>query len=118
MAENGQGELAQAYAMLLSLRKNIDQMSYNVLERYVREFHTVLTKLEDIGIDVSEFRIPDSEVTRRIKYSNILSGGEEYTKEKYVYKTYLLTKIDALIGYLEITTSEKPKKIDSKSDNS
>jgi len=114
MTKDNQDTLARAYAMLSSLRKNIEQMTtYNVLETYVREFHTVLDRLEGIGIDVSEFRIPDSEVKPRITGSSVSEGRshKSYSEEKYVDKPYLLTKIDAILGYFEIITSEKPKKI-------
>ena len=62
MLEKGQDTLTRAYSMLSPLRKNIDKMTTLVPEAYVNEFHSVLTKLEGIGINVSEFRTPDSEV--------------------------------------------------------
>lgn len=119
MATNEQDVLARAYARLSALRKNIDQaiMHHGVPETYVREFHAVLTKLEGIGKDVSEFRIPDSEITPRVTaihtltFANSPKNGADYSKEKYVDKSLILTKIDALLGYFEITTSEKPRKI-------
>jgi len=115
MTKDNQDTLARAYAMLSSLRKNIDQLTLNVPETYVREFHTVLDSLEGIGIKVSEFRIPDSEV----KPTKIPGGihrfdeGESirYSKEKYVDRAFILTKIDAILGYFEIINSEKPKKL-------
>ena len=116
MATNKQDTLARAYAMLSSLRKNIAQMGA-VEETYVREFHTVLTKLEGIGIDVSEFRIPDSEVVprltaiRTLTFRNGPKAGADYSKEKYVDRSFILTKLDAILGYFEIITSEKPKRI-------
>ena len=114
MATNKQDTLARAYAMLSSLRKNIDQITSGVTETYVREFHTVLDRLEDTGIDVSEFRIPDSLVKPRVRASWIGEGGRSetsYSEEKYVERTYILTKIDAILGYFQIITSEKPRRI-------
>jgi len=114
MATNKQDILARAYAMLSSLRKNIDQITSGVTETYVREFHTVLDRLEGIEIDVSEFRIPDSEVQPKITSRGRGGNGVErisYSKEKYVEKAYILTKIDAILGYFEIITSEKPRRI-------
>jgi len=118
MTKNSQDELARAYATLSSLRKNIDQKTvpYSVPETFVHEFHTVLDKLEGIGIEVSEFRIPDKEVTptvtafRSLTFSN-KPAGPVYSKEKYVDKLFILTKLDAILGYFEIITSEKPRKI-------
>jgi len=77
----------------------------------------VLTKLEGIGIDVSEFRIPDSEVVprltaiRTLTFRNGPKAGADYSKEKYVDRSFILTKLDAILGYFEIITSEKPKRI-------
>ena len=118
MATNNQDVLARAYAMLSSLRKNIDQMTDSkVPETYVHEFHSVLTKLESIRMDVSEFRIPDSEIAPRVTaihtltFADTPAGGADFSKEKYVDKSLILTKLDAILGYFEIITSEKPKRI-------
>ena len=111
MAENKQDALARAYTMLSSLRKNIDQIGA-VPEKYVREFHVVLDRIDGIGIDVSEFRIPDSEVQPRVTMTSFESGPlHSYSKEKYVDKSFILTKLDAILGYFEIITSEKPRKM-------
>ncbi len=114
MIEDKQDILARAFATLSSLRKNIDQMTdYSITETYVREFHTVLDRLEGIEIDLSEFRIPDSKVEPRIRASWMEgnTSKHEYFEEKYVDKSFILTKLDAILGYFEIITSEKPKKI-------
>ncbi len=88
-------------------------MAYDILETYVHEFHTALDRLGNIGIDVSEFRIPDSAVKPRITAS-WLEGEEShrsFSEEKYVDKPYFLTKVDAILAYFEIITSKKPKRI-------
>ena len=118
MAENKQDALARAYATLKSLRTNIAEMT-DAKETYVNEFHTVLIRLQDIGINVSEFWILDSEVKPKVTSVspvNYIGGGGGgghviYSKEKYVDKSYLLFKIDAILGYFEIITAEKPKRI-------
>jgi len=116
--EKSQDELARAYATLSSLRKNIDEMTdYSVTETYVQEFHAVLDRLQGI-IDIAEFRIPDSVVKPKITdvpaTSNI-GGGRvghvSYSEEKYVERLFILTKLDAILGYFEIITSEKPKRM-------
>ena len=121
MAKNQQDELARAYAMLKSLRSNIGQMATNLVpETYFREFHTVLDRLEAIKIDVSDFRIQDSEVKPKITSLPTShsrgggGGGESYvsnSKEKYVERSFILTKLDAILGYFEIITSEKPREM-------
>ncbi len=120
MVEDKQDALARAFATLSSLRKNIGEMTaYRVLETYVNEYHTVLDRMKDIGIDVSEFRIPDSEVKPDDSWSYPHSrsraggGGDQvtYSKEKYVGKSFILMKLDAILGYFGIITSEKPRRI-------
>jgi len=110
MTKNSQDILARAYAMLSSLRKNIAEgtFRFGVGETYIREFHNVLDRLEGIEIEVSEFRIPDSEVYRRVAISSL--EGDTYTP-KTVDRAFILTKLDAVLGYFEIITSEKPRKI-------
>ena len=117
MVENKEDALARAYATLSSLRNNIAQMDYIVVsEKYVHEYHKALDKLETIGIDASEFRIPDSELKHQDTAVPMYVGGERISpykpsEEKYVDKPFILTKLDAILGYFEIITSEKPKKI-------
>lgn len=111
MAKNNRDVLVRAYAILSALRKNIEQLEYNVPEKYVHEFHNVLDKMKGIGIDVSEFRIPDSEIAPRVTSFNRLTGERRCSEEKYVDRPLLLTKLDAILTYFEIITSEKPRRI-------
>ena len=117
MAKNQQDELARAYAMLKSLRENIKQMTANSIpETYVREFHTVLDRLGGLDIDVTEYRVPDSELKHRDTTAPMYVAGERITpykpsEEKYVDKPFILTQLDAILGYFEIITSEKPRRI-------
>jgi len=38
-------------------------------------------------------------------------GEKSYSKEKYVDRAFMLTKLDAILSYFEIITSEKPRRI-------
>lgn len=114
MTKDNQDTLARAYAMLSALRQNISQIKdYSVEEKYVNEFHNVLGKLDSIGIETAEFRVPDSLVKPKITASWWDEGGSHhrYSEEKYVERSFILTKIDAVLGYFKIITSEKPKKM-------
>ena len=115
MTKNSQDELARAYATLKALRNNIDKMKeYSIPEKYVDEFHSVLGKLEGVGMETAEFRIPDSLVKPRITASLRGADGRShysYSEEKYVERSFILTKLDAILGYFEIITAEKPRKI-------
>ena len=119
MGKDLQDTFARAFTTLSSLRNNVSQMTSKVPETYVHKFHTVLDKLEGISIDVAEYRIPGSEVNSKVTDvgpTSYLGGGGEkshvsYSKEKYVDKSFILTKLDAILGYFEIITSEKPSSI-------
>ena len=116
MTKNKQDELVRAYKMLLSLRKNIDSMTTNsILEKYVHKFHDVLDRLGGIDIDVTEYRVPDSELKHRDTAASMYVGGERITpykpsEEKYVDKPFILTQLDAILGYLDSLISDKPEK--------
>jgi hypothetical protein len=116
MVKKSQDEIIRAYAMLQSLRKNVDQMpNYSVIEEtFVHEFHSTLDRLANIGIDVSEFRIPDTLMKSKVTSGHIGAdrvGHFAYSKEKYVKKSIIMTKLDAILSYFEIITSDKPKRI-------
>lgn len=108
-----QDTIIRAYALLSSLRKNIDQPSiteYNSIKSsYVDEYHNALIKLEEIGIDVSDFRIPDLEL--QPKFLSATSSGSNYSKERYVRKSYFLSKLDAILMYFDLQTSEPKKRM-------
>lgn len=112
MAANNQDELVRALAMLSSLRKNIEKMGL-VPEEYVREYHTVLDRLEKMRIDVAEFRIQPSAMQSKPTAVLVSKHGNsnDYSQEKCIAGPFILTKLNALLGYFEIITSEKPKSI-------
>ena len=110
--------LKRAYATLRALQNNIDDITttYNrVEETYVVQYHAALDMLEGIGINVEQFRIPPSEVQHRETISPVSypeqPAPEEYTKEKYVMKGLLLTKLDTILIYFDLTHSDEPRRI-------
>ena len=114
MATNKQDVLARAYAKLKAQRERIGQMTdYTVREIYVRDYHSALDKLEGIGRDVAEYRIPDSAL-KPCPTASLYVGGKKIfsgKEEMCVERSFILTQLDAILGYFEIITSEKPRKI-------
>jgi len=101
----------RAFARLSALRRNIEQIANSLVEEpYVQEFHDILNRLESLGVDVSDFRIPPSRVNPRVT-STHMEGSKSYSEKRYVEKPFILTKLDAVLGYFEMITSEKPRKI-------
>ena len=109
--EKNQDTITRAYALLSALRSSVDQPSiaeYNsITGPYVTEYHKILDLLESTGINVSHFRIRDSELQPQLLVST--SRGSSYSKEKYVRKSYFLSKLDAILTYFHLQTS-KPKR--------
>lgn len=102
MTKNNQDELIRAYAALSSLRKNIGAMKLDIVsDTYINEYHSILEKIKNIGIEVIDFYIPNS-----LRQDYTFHPGE-----KHVERTYFLLKIDAVLGYFEIITSPELKKI-------
>jgi len=94
-------------ARLQGLRNNVASLTL-VTEIYVREYHEVLDKLEGIGVDTPDFRVPSSDVKPRFTMTS--PSESSYSKEKYVPKALLLAKLDAVIAYFKIITADKPRK--------
>jgi len=112
MTSKGNGDrLIRAVSLLTALRKNTSGESIDeytgLTTSHVTEFHTILTSVSSIGIDVTEFLVPEQEVKPRVTVQT--SNGPRYSEEKYVRKSLFLTKLDAIINYLEILLKEKPR---------
>jgi hypothetical protein len=84
---------------LISLRAIRESLEYNMSDvtiRLVAEYHSALDKLEQTGIDVSDFRIPDSWV-QGPDIPSIYSrqfGGPRVKRELF------LIKLDSILEYL------------------
>ena len=110
MEKNSQDEIVRAYVLLKSLRKNIDKMG-SIPEIYVQEYHTIIDKLENnTNITLTEFLIPDSEIQPEPRYYHP-STGTKYSKEKYTAHAFMFTKMDAVLSYFEIITSQEPRRM-------
>lgn len=84
---------------LKSMRTHLEGKS-TINERYVSEYHTELQRLEDLGNDISEFRILQSDVKPRVTGSSSIHGTY-YSKEKYVAPALMLPILEAGISYIE-----------------
>jgi len=117
MTSHEQDVFARAYATLTSIRQNISHMGeYNsVGEVFVQEYLATLDKLSGLGFDLAEYRIEDSLVRPRVVIAS--SSGTfghsrtSYSDAKYVQKSVLLMKLDAVLSYFEIITGEQPRRI-------
>ena len=118
MQEKNQDSVKRAYATLQALRSNADAITtvYGVEERYVVEYDSALDMLQSIGIDVAQFRISPSEVQPRVEQRLTVSYpgeaiAEHTTGKRYVDKGLLLTKLDTVLMYFDLTHSDEPRRV-------
>ena len=102
-------KLIRAISLLTALQgstKNANEHN-DLSDSHVNEFHTTLSSIADMGIDITEFLIPNSELKPR----HLASAGSvnSYSKENYVRKSIFLTKLDGILNYLNYILKE-PKR--------
>ncbi len=100
-------KLRRAFSTLTSLKQNVLEEGHHLHERYVTEYHRVVDGLEKQGMDLTEFKIPQSELKPILASYNGLSGESTYSDDNYVQKTFFLMKLDALLGYFSLTIDDK-----------
>lgn len=93
-----QEKYKRAHSRLISLKENLEYPMIN--EKYVTEYHQILNSLAETGIEIEEFKIPDSELKQSWASSNFETGEIEYNNYKEVEKTYFLYKLDSVLNYL------------------
>ena len=116
MEQDKRDILIRAYSRLTALKSNLPKNGWGIDEKFIREYHAVLDKLEEAtGLRLEEFRIPDSELQRAVASyapADPYSGGEEettYTDERYCSRDYTLSKLDAILMYFRLISSANGK---------
>jgi hypothetical protein len=85
--------LARAYATLASLKANLP-VAWNLSVGYLNDYIRALDHLEQLGVDVTEFRIPAA-----------------YINDEGVDRDYLLVKLNAILTYFELRTQRPEQPI-------
>ena len=107
-------KIVRAYSRLIALKQNLPS-SYDIHEKYVRDYHEIIDILsEELDISLDEYKIPNNEIKPHktlwpdIPY--VQKGGVAYSSDEYCERALLLTKLDALLSYLqmEYLFKEKP----------
>ena len=104
-------KIIRLYTRLKSLKENLPDKTTTIDEKYVWEYHLIINDLEKITTsDLSEFKVPDSEIEPLLSSFNTLTGEKNYTKKRFCDKNFLLAKLDAILDYFQIThlSQEKP----------
>jgi hypothetical protein len=96
----------QAYAKLEALKTHLPE-GLCVEEKYVREYHEILTVLErETGINLSSFRVPREEIGPKVVSSNRLERTVTYAKGNHCDRSYLLMKIERIMSFFRLEASK------------
>lgn len=98
-------ELRRVYSQLATMRKNLNQMSF---EHDADRYHEQLDRLDQAGYDVAEFRLdPDRDIYRKLQ--SISGQGEKrYADTKTVHLGVLESKMDAILMYFRLDGDKQP----------
>lgn len=101
----------QNFALLNSLRKNIDPKEYYTHEKYVHEYESILSDIEKFGYDISKFKIPEAELANQIATFNVLSERKTYKDFREVETVLFITKMDGLLDFFSLIIKEPKRQI-------
>jgi hypothetical protein len=97
-------KIAEAYALIRALRNNLDK-HYTIEQKYVDQYHAAVDVLEsESHKSLSGFRIPESELRRRVEHSNSLTGDVHYSENPECDREMFMVKVDALLTFFDIQT--------------
>ena len=101
-------KLLEAYARLSAFKDNLPDI-YSIGENYVHEYHSILDLLKETSnLDPSGFRVPDSEVQKRITSSSM--EGNTYSDIRYCDRAFLTMKVDAILRFFAYQMPDSSKK--------
>lgn len=107
--------------LIIALRNNLPD-SREIKDVYVNDYHSNVYILEvETGLSLAQFRVPYDRINPKLTslWPAIPAFGQKagvtYSKDKYCEKSLLLSKMDALISYLNssgllIKEEDKPRR--------
>lgn len=98
--------IARARARLKSFRDSLPQW-HTLPQKYVDEFHELISDLGSAGVDVRDFAVPDSALTRQVSSSNYITREVRYHPELHVERAMFLSRVDGLVEYLNRTSASR-----------
>jgi hypothetical protein len=111
MADNND-TLIRIYSTLKSLRANLPNIHVNNSMEWpqLQVYIDALDKLETLGVDVSDFRIPPDMLKNERVQANSINDETVDTGRSSVTEGYLKTKLDALLTYFDLNTDKSSGK--------
>lgn len=99
--------LMKAYLTLTALKKKVPR-SYQVKEKYVREYNSAIDLLAQAsGYNLNSFRVPESEIQRKLLSSTIDGPLEEreshYAPDLYCDRAVLMKKLGPILTFFTVT---------------
>lgn len=92
-------QILRAYATLSALRDNAPE-GYEVHEKWVHEYNGAIENLEkSLGIDLTEFKVPNNELQRSIASSNYVTGQVTYRDGLWCERAILMQKLASVLAY-------------------
>tara|TARA_B100000315_G_scaffold74487_1_gene68241 strand:- start:325 stop:675 length:351 start_codon:yes stop_codon:yes gene_type:complete len=107
-----QGDLiTRAYSILTSLKNNIPD-AYEIQQKWPLQFNDEVNRLEKaLQVDLSEFKVPESELHRSVVSYNTLSDETNYREGLWIERSSLMHKLESLLTYFSILNSPEEGKI-------
>lgn len=107
-----QEEIKKAFVNLRSLKDNLPK-SLSINEKFVRMFHNEINRLVAIGFSgLDDFKVPENEIKHEMTSFTPAApefGQQEsisYSQDRYIEREILLIKIDALLAYFQVSSTE------------
>jgi hypothetical protein len=84
--------------------------NFEVDQKYVEEYHQILDLLQSAsGSDLENFRVPASEIHPEVSGGNFITGQVTYSDRQVCERSYLMMKVDGVLGFFTIKTASKSK---------
>jgi len=102
--------LKRVFARLSALRQNLPKDTH-VPIHWAEDYHAALQELENLGIDIKEFRIPSDQFKQIRVGGNYVTGEVRYSRDYYVQRDFFMAKLDAVLVYFELSHGDRQPKI-------
>ena len=107
-----QGDLiTRAYSILTSLKNNIPD-THEIQQKWSLQFNNEVNRLEEaLQVDLSEFKVPETELHKAVSSYNTRSDQTTYREGLWVERSFLMHKLESLLTYFSILNSPEERKI-------
>jgi len=101
-------EIKRVYVQLASLRENLPDEHPDVTVKWeeINLYNVLLDRLEQLGFEIEEYRLPESMLGNETTLSNYLTGEHTETGNSRVRLGVLKTKLDALLMYFSVSNKK------------